>query len=266
MDQRPDQQPDYSQPGDYEPTRSRGGQPQYPAQDSYAGQPYASGQQPYPQPYYAQPAPPKKRRGLQIAGFGCLGVVALVVILVVAAAVGSSKGTTVNTTAAGDGGTTAANTPAAGKSAAAAGGGSGASKKAGLGATINITDISGDKLAVTLKKVDAKPHSTNEFESPDSGNQYYAAQFEIKDVGDKAWSDDPSNCVVVKDGKGQTFQSTIVSGISSGPMIADVANLAAGDSTLGWIVFEVPKGDKVTTVQFTPLSGMDDDTAQWTIG
>ncbi|MBR7832462.1 DUF4352 domain-containing protein [Actinospica durhamensis] len=252
MEQRPSDpsQPYDEQPGPYEaPTRSRGGAsvPQYGGQDPYAG-----GQQPYyGQPYPPQAPPPKKKRGAKIAGFGCLGVVALVVLIVVAAAVGSKNNTTVNTTA--------ANTPAAaGKSAAGAG-----SKAAGLGDTIEVTDVAGDKLAVTLKKVDASPHATSGFESPDSGDQYYAAQFEIKDVGGKAWSDSPSNCVVVKDAKGQTFQSTIVSAISSGPMMADTANLAAGDSTLGWIVFEVPKGDKVTTVQFTPLSGMDDDTAQW---
>lgn len=262
MDQRPDQQPEYDQPQPYEPTRSRsGGQgQQYPPQDSYTGQPYATGQPYQQQPYYGQSyqpqaAPPKKKRGAQIAGLGCAGVFALIVIIIVAAAVGSKNNTTVNTTAAN-------NPAAASKSAADDGTGS---KAAGLGDTIDVTDVAGDKLAVTLKKIDASPHATSGFESPDSGTQYYAAQFEIKDVGGKAWSDSPSNCVVVKDAKGQTFQSTIVSAISSGPMMADTANLAAGDSTLGWIVFEVPKGDKVTTVQFTPLSGMDDDTAQWSL-
>lgn len=119
MEQRPDQQPDYDQPGPFEPTRSRGDQArQHPPQDSYAAQaPYASGQrqypqQPYPQqPYYGQPyppqpAPPKKKRGAKIAGFGCLGVVGLVVIVAIAAAVGGSK--TTNSTAANVQSTTAA--------------------------------------------------------------------------------------------------------------------------------------------------------------
>jgi hypothetical protein len=166
-----------------------------------------------------------------------------------------SLGTKVNTTA--------NNTPAAnstGDTKAAA------SKKAGLGDAITVTDPSGVSLAVTLVKVDAGAKSTDEFSTPDAGDQYYAAQFRIKDAASAAWADSPSNCAVVKDGKGQTFQSTIVTSISSGPLMTDSANIAAGDSTLGWIVFEVPKGDTVTTVQFTPLSGMGSDTAQWSIG
>lgn len=259
-------QPNYGQPpqfGDQAPYTGQqtpwaqppGQAPQFGAQPSQFGvqPPQQATFAGYPQP---QPQPPKKNTGLKIAGFGCLGVVAVVVIVVIAAvAVGSKNGTSVNTTA--------ANTAAAKAAGGAAPATSAKQHAAGLGDTVDVTDESGDKLAVTLKKVDARAAATDGFSSPDSGDQYYAAQFEIKNVGSTAWSDAPSNCTVVKDGKGQTFQSTIIESISSGPMMADTANLAAGDSALGWIVFEVPKGDTVTTVQFTPLSGMSDDTAQW---
>lgn len=161
--------------------------------------------------------------------------------------------------------TTAANTAGSSGAKAAASSAAPAAKKAGLGDTITVTDPSGVGLAVTLVKVDASASSTDEFSTPSSGNEYYAAQFQIKNTASAAWSDSPSNCVVVKDGKGQTFQSTIVTSISSGPLMTDSANIASGDTTLGWIVFEVPKGDKITTVQFTPLSGMGSDTAQWSL-
>ena len=108
MDQRPDQQPEYDQPQPYEPTRSRsGGQgQQYPPQDSYTGQPYATGQPYQQQPYYGQPyqpqaAPPKKKRGSRIAGFGCLGVAALIAIIIVAAAASGSKTADTATTGSG---------------------------------------------------------------------------------------------------------------------------------------------------------------------
>jgi len=45
----------------------------------------------------------------------------------------------------------------------------------------------------------------------------------------------------------------------------DTVNPAAGDTSLGWLVFEVPTGDQVAQVQFTPDSGMGDDTAQWSV-
>lgn len=160
--------------------------------------------------------------------------------------------------------TTTPDTGAATK--AAAPGTKAPARPAGLGATITVTDESGVDLAVTLEKTDAAAKATDGFSTPDHGDQYYAAQFEIKDVGSAAWSDSPSNCVVVKDGKGQTFQSTIVQSVSSGPLMAGTANIAPGDSALGWIVFEVPEGDRVTAVQFTPLSGMGSDTAQWAAG
>jgi Domain of unknown function (DUF4352) len=162
--------------------------------------------------------------------------------------------------------TTAAKTPAA-KSTAKAGGKSGgsSSKPAGIGDAVNVTDDSGDKLAVTLVKVDPHAQSTDGFSTPPSGDVYYAAQVRIKNVGSSAWSDSPSNCMVVKDAKGQTFQTDVVMSISSGPLMADTANLATGDSALGWIVFDVAKGDTVTQVQFTPMSGMGDDTAQWSL-
>jgi archaellum component FlaG (FlaF/FlaG flagellin family) len=179
-------------------------------------------------------------------------------LLVTAAVAGcGSLGSSVNTTA---DNTTAVKSAGGRASAAPA-----VPKKAGLGDTITVTDASGVNLAVTLVKVDPAIQATDGFSTPDSGDQYYAAQFRIKDTGSSAWSDSPSNCTVVKDGAGQTFQSTIVTSISSGPIMTDSANIAPGDSTLGWIVFQIPKGDKVTTVQFTPLSGMGSDTAQWTI-
>jgi hypothetical protein len=140
-----------------------------------------------------------------------------------------------------------------------------AAKAAGLGSTINVTDESGDKLAVTLVKVDAKASSTDGFSTPPAGDSYYAVQVQIKDVGTAAWSDSPSNCLTVKDGKGQAFQADLVEGISSGPLMTSSANIAAGDSTLGWVVFDVPSGDKVAEVQFTPLSGMASSTAQWSL-
>ena len=270
-----DQQPPQDQPGQpaWQDANQSGqvwDQPQFADQTPYGGQqpqwarqpgqgPQFGGQPPQQVPYagFQYPQPPKKNSGLKVAGLGCLGVMVIAAVVVVAVAVaGTKSGIGVNTTAVGTGSTTVAKATSAAATA---------NKQAGLGATIDVTDATGDVLAVTLVKVDAKVTATDGFSSPRSGNQYYAAQFEIKDVGSSTWSDAPSNCTVVKDAKDQTFQSTIVESISSGPLMAITANIAAGDSTLGWIVFEVPKGDAVTKIQFTPDSGMADSTAQWSL-
>jgi hypothetical protein len=274
--QQPQDQPP-GQPAWQDPQQHSGQgwqQPQFTDQGQYGGQqqpqwaqppgqgPQFGGLPPQQAPYagFQQPQPPKKNTGLKVAGFGCLGVVVIGAIAIVAVALAGAKtGNSVNTTAAGAASSASSDVTTGAKSASAAA----PNQPAGLGATIDVTDFSGDKLAVTLVKVDPKVTSTDGFSSPNSGDQYYAAQFEIKDVGSTAWSDAPSNCTVIKDGKSQTFQSTIVASISSGPLMATTVNIAAGDSTLGWIVFEVPSGDAVTTVQFTPDSGMATSTAQW---
>jgi Domain of unknown function (DUF4352) len=225
--------PQYSQP------------PQYGQQAPYLGQ-----------QLYRRPPPPKKKAGRRILGFGCLGIVAIFVLVVIGVAVSGSKAnSTVNTTAAG---THAAR--------AAAGASSAASKPAGVGDAIDLSDSSGDKIAVTMVKTDANAAATDGFSTPPAGDKYYGVQVQIKDVGSIAWSDSPSNCMVVKDGKGQQFQTDIVQSISSGSLMSATVNLAAGDSALGWIVFDVLTGNTMTAVQFTPDSGTSSDTGQWSIG
>jgi hypothetical protein len=163
--------------------------------------------------------------------------------------------------------TTAANTGGAKASAAAAPATTAAaSKPAGLGDAIDLTDASGDKIAVTVVKIDSKAEATDGFSTPPAGDAYYAAQIQIKNVGSSAYSDSPSNCLVVKDGKGQAFQPDLVQSASSGPLMATTVNLAAGDTALGWVVFDVATGDTVTNVEFTVDSGMGSDSGEWSIG
>lgn len=172
---------------------------------------------------------------------------------------GCQPSSTVSTTAANTGSTKAGATAASATTAAAA------AKPAGLGDTIDVTgDASGEKLAVTLVKVDPKARSTDGFSSPPAGDAYFAAQIRIKNIGTVAYSDSADNCLAVKDGKGQSFQTDLVSSVSSGPTM-DQLNIAPGDTSLGWVVFDVPTGDAVTQVQFTEDSGMGGDTAQWSI-
>jgi len=137
---------------------------------------------------------------------------------------------------------------------------------AGLGATIDVTgDSAGEKLAVTLVKVIASAQGSDQFNTPPAGDVFFAAQFQIVNIGTVAYSDSPDNCVVAKDAAGQSFQ-TDVSTIAEGVGFNGTVNLAPGDKALGYEVFDAPKGDAVTQVQYTPDSGFSSDTAQWTIG
>lgn len=152
--------------------------------------------------------------------------------------------------------------PATGAKASAAP----AKQTAQIGDSITLTgQQTGEKLTVTLKQWTTSVKASNDFETPDSGKTWVAAQFAIKNSGTAAYSDSPDNCTQVADASGQHFQPTIVTDITNGPTMTSDLKLAPGDTTLGWIVYEVSTGTKVSTVQFTPDSGMGDSTGQWTI-
>lgn len=121
------------------------------------------------------------------------------------------------------------------------------------------------QLTVTLKQWSTKVASTSGMESPAPGKTWVAGQFEIKNTGNNAYSDSPNNCVQVVDSSGQRFPATIVTDITNGPVMTSDMKLAPGDKALGWLVFEVPTGTKLATVQFTPNSGMADQTGQWAV-
>lgn len=140
------------------------------------------------------------------------------------------------------------------------------SKPAQLGDTIAIAgQLDGEKIAVTLVKVDPHARATDGFSSPSAGDRYYAVQFRIKNVGSTSFSDAINNDVTVQDALSQSYQTTIVTSISSGPMFGDTTTIASGGTALGWVVLEVKAHAKITQAQFTTDSGMG-STGQWRIG
>jgi hypothetical protein len=176
------------------------------------------------------------------------------VLLLAASAGCASTGSSVNTTAASSAPSV---TPVASSPSKPA------AKPAQVGDSVGVTGFGGEKLTVQLVKVFPDAKGADEFTSPDSGKQFYAVQLRITNAGSKAYSDSPDNCVVLRDTSGQQFQSDL-SNVTAGQSFGSV-NLAAGDSVLGVVVFQVPVGDKPVKVQFTPDSGMADSTAQWNL-
>lgn len=136
-------------------------------------------------------------------------------------------------------------------------------KAAGIGDSITVTGFNKEKLTVTLVKVFPDAKGADEFTSPDAGKHFYAVQLRITNAGTAAYSDSPDNSAVVKDASGQQFQ-TDVSNVTAGQSFGSV-NLAPGDNVLGVVVFQIPNGDKLVKFQFTPDSGMGDNTAQWNL-
>lgn len=136
---------------------------------------------------------------------------------------------------------------------------------AAVGDTLTLKGIEdGEQLDVTLKKwlPTAKPGT--EYDVPQDGKRWAAAQFELVNTGSKVYADSPPNGAQVADSEGQRFNSWFGE-ISAGPAMSSDVSLPKGDKALGWIVFEVPKDSKIVSVQFAMNSGFSDQTGQWSV-
>ncbi|MZF56930.1 DUF4352 domain-containing protein [Streptomyces sp. SID5594] len=122
----------------------------------------------------------------------------------------------------------------------------------------------GEQVDATLKKLIDPAEPKDEFFTPEDGNRWVAAQFELTNTGTKPYADSPSNGAQVADADGQRFQATFAD-TKAGPSMASEAKVPPGEKVLGWITFEVPKASKITTVQFGLNSGFADQTGQWRV-
>ncbi|MDH6136384.1 hypothetical protein P3T37_005809 [Kitasatospora sp. MAA4] len=148
-------------------------------------------------------------------------------------------------------------------SAKPAGGGSKTPTVAKVGDTIALKgQESGSSADVTVVKVVDNAQSSDDYSKPADGKRWIAIQFRIKDTGTAAYSDAPENGTTVLDDQGQSYNS-VVADTTAGQSFAVPANIAAGDSALGFITFEVPQAAKLDKVQFTLDSGFADQTGQW---
>ncbi|MEV5680980.1 DUF4352 domain-containing protein [Streptomyces sp. NPDC052179] len=122
----------------------------------------------------------------------------------------------------------------------------------------------GEKVDAVLKKwvINAKP--ADDFSEPQPGTKWVAAQFELTNTGTAPYADSPSNGAQVADADGQRFQATFAE-ITAGPSMTSGAKVPPGEKALGWIVFEVPKASKISTVQFALNSGFAEQTGQWAV-
>lgn len=139
----------------------------------------------------------------------------------------------------------------------------GGSGKAKVGDTLSLKGMKdGSRLDVTVEKFADPAKSSNQFLKPASGKKWVAAQFKLDNKGRKAYEDTPSNGAQVADKEGQRFPATIAD-VTAGPSMAAGVKIPPGETARGWLVFEVPKASVVTSVQWTPDSGIAGDTGQW---
>ncbi|MDH6144021.1 MULTISPECIES: DUF4352 domain-containing protein [Kitasatospora] len=135
-----------------------------------------------------------------------------------------------------------------------------------VGDTIGLKGMNaGASADITVVKVVDNAQSATDGINPADGKRWIAVQFRIKNTGTAAYSDAPSNGATVLDDQGQSYNS-VVADTTAGQSFPTPLNIAAGDSALGFITFEVPTGTKLAKAQFTLDSGFADQTGQWQLG
>ncbi|MEV4287342.1 DUF4352 domain-containing protein [Nonomuraea bangladeshensis] len=133
-----------------------------------------------------------------------------------------------------------------------------------VGQAITLQGFEGLQMEVTLAKLVSKA-TGDQFSKPKDGNRFVAVQVTLKNVGQKVYSDSPSNGALLIDGEGQQYRSTLHS-VQEGQSFGGTATISAGDSRKGMIVFEVPEGAKLAKLQFGLNSGFADQKGEWSLG
>jgi hypothetical protein len=139
-------------------------------------------------------------------------------------------------------------------------------KATGIGDTVDLASTkAGNTLQVTLTKVVDPSTPANPTPGSTAGTRYVAVQLRIANKGIDAYNQPPWELLKARDAAGESFAADPAVDTTAGPSMDPSLSLAAGDTTLGYLVFKVPAGQKLTRVQYT-LSSRGGAVAMWTIG
>jgi len=133
-----------------------------------------------------------------------------------------------------------------------------------IGTTYTDTSTDGTEYSVTLTKVTDPGKPTDpEFNTPDPGKRYIAVRFVIKGLAGTA-SDDVYTQTVAIGSDDQTYEGdyTDVDGCTS--FNSGEFKVTPGHQAIGCIMFQVPKGVKVASVQWGS-SMSSSQPATWTV-
>jgi hypothetical protein len=132
--------------------------------------------------------------------------------------------------------------------------------------TITGTDDNDNtiKYDVTLVKVIAPAHGSDEYTTPDSGKRFVGAVFTVKDDEGNVSDEDANSDASAVGGNNQTYTadfSTIegYTNFNHGDL-----NVAAGQTVTGALTFQVPEGVSVSRVLWQP-GGIDNSSATWNL-
>jgi hypothetical protein len=204
-----------------------------------------AGQPPYPGPgpgytYGYGPRPPRFRRRPRFLG----AVITLGVIIVVGVVVGNLGKSHENVSV--------SVTPFPSGTSASAGH---QEPPGRIGSSFELKDGSGNLYRVTLTKVVDPAKGENQFTVADAGKRFVGLVFRVKALTGSPQDEDANNDAVIIGSNGQSYSADF-DGIAGYTNFDHGAiHVSKGETVTGSVTFQLPKDVKVSTVQWTALSG-----------
>jgi hypothetical protein len=149
-------------------------------------------------------------------------------------------------------------------SAGAADSASAPAEAAHVGTPLTLEGGDGLSVKVTLVKVDLDATSRDDFSEPDPGHRYVAARWTIENVGATDYESSPWNGTFIIGSDGERYDIALVGSVSSGTLFPALVKINGGSKASGWIVYQVPVGAEITSVQFSTDSGFG-QTGEWSL-
>lgn len=137
--------------------------------------------------------------------------------------------------------------------------GSTPAKSAHVGSTLTIPGMS-----LMLQRV-IDPAQGVDYETPNSGDRFVGVEMMLTNTGRAAIQDDANNNVSLVGSDGQTYISDVDAIAECTDFNSGTYTLAPGESSTGCVTFQVPDGVTVKKVEFTSLSGLGSNSAEWQV-
>ena len=209
-----------------------------------------AGQPPYPAPGYTYgygPRPPRFRRRPRFLG----AIITLGVIIVAGVVVGNLGKSHENVSV--------SVTPFPSGTSASAGH---QEPPGRIGSSFELKDGNGNLYRVTLTKVIDPARGENQFTVPDAGKRFVGLVFRVKALTGSPRDEDANNDAVVIGSNGKDYSADFDGIPGYANFDHGAIQVSTGETVTGSVTFQLPKDVKVSTVQWTALSGFG-STVEW---
>jgi hypothetical protein len=199
------------------------------------------------------------RRARRWTGYGTLGAAAAVLVVTSCSPSPPHPAQTHGNAAGATPGAVSAGTPPSSSSKPPVGTSTGP-----LGATLAVSDSSGTKLDVTVKKLIDPAGGANSYSKPASGKRFVGVKLRVKNIAASTYQNNANNETVVVLSDGKTRHANYKPIASCGNFDNGQIKLKSGAASTGCVTFQVPDGQKVVKVSYgnTVFPGT---TAQWRV-